>query len=208
MSFKIKSDNVYLMIESGKPLELVKKYIMEVKRVKEQSLKIADELGITKAFTDRDTGIIQSVIFEKNIHPEFTKPHKKYGASHPKKKTEWAKRFKEQIGHRSQIKIIQEELGIPLYLAYHNKTENGSVCLGNPFNPCGFLYMGEEGPYAMYIPNVEAKVKRYIEDGYEVVEPAKSFKLNIDGCRQIEKEEWEIIVLQYDLAKKKGLVEA
>ncbi|KGV86540.1 hypothetical protein X879_1953 [Burkholderia pseudomallei MSHR3951] len=193
---------VLFMIEGGRALELVKNHVAEAKRVRARVRALALELGVEQIWTDRETGVLRSVRFPGKVHPDFTKPTK--NGSHPKKGTEWAKRFDEQKGYECPSYVIADALGIPLEIRYGNTGGHGFRCIGLPFSACGFAYLGEAGPYVMWVPDVPAEVAASEKGGYTVAEPAKSFKLEFDGCRRIEDEEWDILVAQHNLAKKKA----
>lgn len=192
--------NAIFMIEGGKALEMVKQYISEVKRVAAQNKLLAEELGVNEVTTNIRTGVISGVCFKEAIHKDFTKPKK--GISYPKKKTIWNDKFKAQIGHRDASTWIAEEFHIPFDIDYFNEKTKGSRYIGSLLRECGFLFISENGPYAMWCPDVCAYVQNYIDQGYDVKEPAKSFKLDFDGCRRIEPDYWKILVLQHKLEKK------
>lgn len=190
-------------------LELVKHHISEVHRVNEDNWKILKELGFengASVCTNRFNGEIISIRFPKGKLPEgWTKPDSK-GHSRPKAKTEWHKRLHAGTGYKEVVPLIRESLGIPCTIHYHGKDitlgSSGSCCMGNPFVECGFLWLSDDGPYAMWTPDIPAIVAQYEADGYTVEEPVKSYKLEFEGCRRIEKEEWEIMVLRHNLEKK------
>lgn len=194
--------NVIFMIESGKALEMVKQHISERQRVWKEVRLLAKELGVERIQTDRTNGVLRAVNFTSDIHPDFTKPKGRDLSSYPKKGTAWAKRLAAQKGYRDPSEWISTEFTIPLNISYQFKGGHGSSCIGNFLNECGFLYLGEDGPYAMWVPDVPAYVAQYTSNGSTVDEPAASFKLKFDGCRRIEDEEWEILVLQNKLAEK------
>lgn len=197
-----KSEKVIFMIEGGKALDLVKQHINKVKRVRDEVHALAKEIGVEEISTRRDTGILSGVVFKGKVHPDFTKPKK--GVSYPKKGTAWAKRFADQSGHECASYVIAENLAVPLSVMYRKSADNwGSRHVGYPFSECGFAYLSADGPYIMWTPDVPAVVKEYEEEGYAVDEPAKSFRLEFDGCRRIEREEWEILVAQHKLEQKK-----
>lgn len=198
----MKTKNVIFMIEGGKALELIKTRIAERRRVTAQNKAIADELGIEEARTDRLTGVLSSVVFKGAIPTGWTKPDSRR-CSRPKKGTEWHQRFREQRGYEDQSTVIAEAFGIPLSIEFKSESSHGWRHIGNPLSECGLLYLAPEGPYAMWVPDVPAEVAAIEAEGHAVEEPAKSFKLEFDGCRRIEHEEWEILVLQHKLAAKK-----
>ena len=192
------------LIESGKALDMVKEHIADRLRVRSEVEALMKEIGVEGGSVDRRSGVLLGVVFAGDVHNEFTKPKKRYGTSYPKKKTAWAARFAGQKGYKNQSDWIAEEFNIPLSVGYKCDGGEGFSCIGNVFAECGFLYLSESGPYAMWTPDVPAAVSDFVEQGRVVNEPAASFKLEFDGCRRIEKEEWEILVLQENLKKKQA----
>lgn len=198
------SENVIFMIESGRALELIKEHIAERKRVAVQAHELAKELGVEYVSTSSLTGVLHAVYFRDSVHPDFTKPDSK-GASRPKKKTEWAKRFADQKGYEPPSEVIAKAFGIPLAISHAvNGDGVGVRCIGFPLQECGFLWLAEDGPYAMWVPDVPAEVAEDEAKAHTVDEPAKSFKLEFDGCRRIERDEWELLVIKDRLAKKRA----
>ena len=195
-------EHVIFLIEVGRALELVKQHIQEARRVREAVKAMALELGVQRIRTDLQDGTLRRVIFDGARHPDFAKGDK--NGSWPKKGTEWAKRFDAQVGYPNQSKTIAEAFGVPVSVEYAKGQSIGYSMIGHPLRECGFLYLGEEGPYGMWVPNVPAEVAAYEAKGYTVAEPAKSFKMEFDGCRYIEREEWDIIVAQHNLAQKRA----
>lgn len=197
------SKSVIFMIESGRALELVKQHIAEKTRVREEVFALAKEIGVERICTSRVNGVLRGVEFNGEVYPQFTKPKK--GISYPKKGTEWAKRFAAQKGYKDPSTVISEAFEIPLGIHYGKAgAGTGWRMIGNPLNECGFLYLGPDGPYAMWVPNVHAEVAKDEANGYAVAEPAKSFNLEFEGCRRIEDEEWDILVAQHKLDEKKA----
>lgn len=195
------ADSIYFLIEGGKALEVVKSQIKAINDAHKEACALAAELGVTKITTDNLDGKLLGVVFEppQSRHPDFLKPNR-HGVSYPRSKSEWFKRFKAQKGHPITCNLISEELGVPLELRW----KNGFSCMGHPFRAAGFLFLGKEPPYAMYIPDVQAEIK---EKGQGIpLEPARSFKPEFEGCRRILVEEWELIVAQH--AAKKALEKA
>lgn len=197
-------ESVIFIIESGKALEMVKEHIADRQRVQAEVCAILEELGVDQYSASRTNGVLFSVVFKGTVHPEFCKATGSHGLSSPRKGSTWDKRFKAMQGHREVSYWIAEEFNIPCQIKYKSKDGHGSRCIGNMLNECGFLYLGPEGPYAMWVPDVLGEVAKSVGKGHEVEEPAKSFVLEFAGCRRIEKEEWEILVLQNKLDKRKS----
>lgn len=194
--------SVIFLIEGGRALELVKHRIAEVKRVREVILQLSDELGIRTGTTDRETGVLRGVVFPGLRHPDFKKPCAS-GVCYPRKGTKWFDRLCSQVGYESSERVICEGLSVPTLI----ETEEPSGGwrqrhIGALLNACGFLYISGDGPYAMWIPDVAAEVALSESEGSTVKEPAKSFKMEFDGCRRIHDEEWNLLVAKAELAEK------
>lgn len=193
----------FFLIEDGKALTLVKEHISEFMRVREQSNAIAKELGITQAYFAKDSGVLSGVVFEGDVHPDFTKPKRGTSVSYPKRGTAWAEKFKAQIGYANQVSTISKAFGIPCSLGYKSDHGTGWCAIGSPLTECGFMFLSVDGPYGLWAPDVEKCVQDRITQGYSVEEPAASFKFNIDGARRIDREEWDLLVAQHRVNQKK-----
>lgn len=192
---------LYFLIESGKPLEMVKQHIANVISTQDNNMSLARELGIEKFLISRISGVLTGAIFKGPIHPDFKKPDRK-GVSYPKKGTGWDVRMKAQVGCHDQSAEISDAFDIPSCIEYTTPTGKGWHALGTPFAACGYLWISKEGPYAMWIPDVMGEVRKYEADGCKVIGAANDFKPVIEGARLIEKEEWEILVAQDKLKAK------
>lgn len=197
-------ESVIFMIEGGKALEMVKEHIADRQRVQTEIRAMLEELGVDEYSASRTNGVLFRVAFKGPVHPEFCKPTGSHGLSSPRKGSSWDKRFKAMQGYKEVSPWIAEVFNVPCRISYKGKDCHGSRCIGNMFNECGFLYLSQDGPYAMWVPNVPAEVANSEADGYEVEGPAKSFVLAFDGCRRVEKEEWEILALQHKLGQRKA----
>lgn len=202
------ANNLLFMIEADPALGMVREYIGERVRVKEANAALIEplhkEFGVERASSDRETGVVLAVVFPKQIHPDFTKPKGRHGLSYPKRNTEWAKLFAAQKGHPNQAAMIANRFGVPLSVGYKDADGEGWRCIGNMLAECGFLFMGPEGPYAMWVPDVPGEVAADEARGHTVEEPAKSFRAEFPGCRRMEPEEWDILVAQHKLAEKRA----
>ncbi|WP_234775052.1 hypothetical protein [Paraburkholderia tropica] len=196
------SERLFFMIEGGKALELVKRHIADRMSAIERAKAIAVELGAEDVSTSKADGKVVAVRFKGAPHPDFKKPDK-WGAR-PRKGTDWAKRFADQKGYEAESYLIQEGLGVPCQISYSNNGGSGFRMLGVPFTECGFLFLGKSGPYAMWIPDVEAEVRADVTRGFTVEEPALSFKPEFEGCRRIKIEEWEYLVAKHNLEKARA----
>jgi len=196
-------EQAIFMIEGGAALDAVKQYIQDKISTQERNVRLATDLGVDKVCLNFK-GSVYGVAFEGERHPDFKVPNSK-GLSFPKKGTEWHKRFAEQLPGPDGESIVSELFSIPGQINYESKDGvfTGSRCLGNFLNSCGFLYLGKDGPYALYCPDVPAEVAKDEANGDIVAEPAKSFKMEFEGCRRVSRDEWDLLVLQQRVAKEK-----
>ncbi|WP_234775226.1 hypothetical protein [Paraburkholderia tropica] len=197
------SDRLFFMIEGGKALELVKKHIDDRLSSIERAKALAVELDASDVSTSKADGKVVAVQFKGAPHPDFKKPDK-FG-SRPRKGTDWAKRFAAQDGYEPESYLIQSALDVPCQISYSHDGGSGFRHIGYPFSECGFLFLGKNGPYAMWIPDVEAEVRRDLAKGYTVNDPALTFKAEFDGCRRIRIEEWEFLVAKHNLEKARAV---
>ena len=196
-------ESAIFMIEGGKALEMVKEHIADRQRVQEEVSAMLEELGVSEYSASRTNGVLFRVVFSGVVHQEFCKATGSHGLSSPRKGSSWGKRFMAVKGYKEVAPWIAETFGVPCQISYKYENGHGSRHIGNIFNEFGFLYLGADGPYAMWTPDVPAEVAQCEAIGYTVEEPAKSFVLDFDGCRRIEKEEWEILALQHKLDKQR-----
>lgn len=197
--------SLYFLIEGGKALDLVKSYI-EAKLVCHNAVRaVLHELGCTEYYHREMDGTLLGVRFPPGVDVpvDFKKPNRT-GHQFPRKGSDWEKRFDALPKYFHESSLIQEELHVPTVISYEKEGKEAGVSrFGNPLNECGFLFLGKDGPYAMWIPDVQAEVTRKEKEGYTVAGPAKSFIAEFEGCRRIEKEEWELLVAQHRLDKKR-----
>lgn len=197
------TNDLYFAVEGGSTLELAHKHVRDEQDMMSRNKVLLDELGVERYFPSLD-GTVAGVDFgSKPVHPDFRKPDRK-GRSWPKKGTEWARRFSEQTGYDRRGFGLAKALGVPTSLYYTYDDGEGMSSIGRGFNPgVGFLYLSEIGPFALYVPNIAAKVADYEARGYTVDDACKNFKPEFDGCRPILKQEWELAVAQHELEEAK-----
>ncbi|HBF32696.1 hypothetical protein [Rhizobium sp.] len=199
-----KRESLYFAVTGGAALDLCKAHIAACKKSHQRNCAIATELGASKwqeAFID---GAICAVVFDGKGHPDFKTPNK-HGGCAPKKNTEWHRKFLENRGYDKSGAGIAKTLGIPTYIDYTMEGGEGWQAIGGAFSTgVGFLWLSDDGPFALYTPDIAAIVAEHESRGHVVGDPAKSFKPVFDGAQPIEKEEWEILVLQQKLAEKRA----
>lgn len=184
-------------------LKLAHQHIADRAAQRERNLSLIEPLDVDEYCVSILDGCAIAVRFNGEAHSDFKKADRK-GWSFPKKGTEWKKRFDENPGHDARCYDLARSLGVPTTLQYRNDTSNGMSSIARGFNSgVGFLWLSEAGPFALYVPDVAAKVARYEADGYIVDEACKNFKPEFDGARPILKEEWELTVAQHRLAEAK-----
>ncbi|WP_313080566.1 hypothetical protein [Pulveribacter sp.] len=198
------NDKLIYLIESGPALQAVKDHISERKRVQSEVRALAECYGVEQGSICRSTGVLLGVQFKpRHAHPDFCKPKK--GISYPKKGTEAETAFKQQKGYESASETISELFCVPLWLNWtHPDGSSGGCCVAFPLTECGFLYLSESGPYAMWIPDVPGAIARMEAEGKRV---EQTFNPDLPGCRQLMREEWDFMVAQHQLDKKRRELE-
>lgn len=202
------SDNAIFLIEGGPALELIQAHIAEKNELAAKIKELADEFGTTRVATNKIDGSLFGLHMDpsKPRHKDLTSPDAN-GISRPRKNTETAKRFKEIGGYTNPSSTIANGLGIPTQVARFKKGKyQGTQAIGNSVSPCGFMFITSGGPFAMWTPDVEAEIAAIEanEKGVVVNGTAKAFKMDIEGCRRLEHEEWQIIVLTHSLMRKQA----
>ncbi|TXI23050.1 MAG: hypothetical protein E6Q67_05170 [Roseateles sp.] len=197
-------ENALYLIESDPALQLVQAHITAVRRQHAHNAALAQELGVKEAVTSKLEGHITGVRFTGRVPEGWTAPDRKHRCSRPKKGTEWAARFAAQPRVPNAAQAIAAAFSVPLQISYRKEDGEGFGLLGNPFFPCGFLYLSADGPYAMWVPDVAAAVADFEALGYQVDEQTESFSMDLPGCRRLLKEEWQLMVAQHDLDQAKA----
>lgn len=197
--------DLYFAVESGRTLELAKAHARERQEQHDRNSEIAKELGVDQFVVSFMDGAICGVVFDGPVHPDFKKPNR-HGVSYPKKKTEWYDRFEQIKGHDARGYDIAEALGVPTVIQYEGDGVSGSSVIAAGFSSgVGFLYLSEDGPFALYCPDVAERVAYYESQGYTVDAACKGFKPKFDGARPILKEEWELTVAKWKLEQSRVL---
>jgi hypothetical protein len=202
MSDDIK-DAIFL-ITGGPALKLIKKHIADRQALTKRIIAMQKDLGednLNGVTTDRTNGRVFGFSFKK-IPAGWTQSNSN-GTSRPKLGTEWAKRLAAEKGYPHAEQVIAKGLGIPLQLHVKDKDGEGWRHIGRMLSACGWLYLSSRGPYAMWVPDVPAYVKKAKAAGHRVLAPASTFKLEFEGCKRILDEEWELMVAQHNLKKAK-----
>ncbi|TWD58150.1 hypothetical protein FB480_101905 [Agrobacterium vitis] len=199
-----KQESLYFLVTGGTVLELCKAHIKAREESRQRNRAIAAELGASEFQEHILDGAICAVIFDGKKHPDFKTPNK-HGGCAPKKNTEWHRRFLANKGYDRRGYDIAKALCVPTTLDYTTDSGEGWEAIGGGFSSgIGFLWLSESGPFALYIPDIAAIVAKHEAYGHVVGDAVKSFKPVFDGAQPIEKEEWEILVLQHQLAEKRA----
>lgn len=189
------ADVALFLIESGKPLELVQAYIAQKKRVRAQTREFAQELGVSRVYLSRQTGALLGVHFDGPRHPDFRLPTRQ-GVSFPRKASAWAQRLAAAHTVDNPVEVISQAFAVPLVLFSTSQGGGSLRGIGMPLAECGFLYLRETGPYALWTPNVEGEVRRLEQQGERVLTVEPGYTVRIEGARRITQEQWDFLVAQ------------
>lgn len=197
--------DLYFSVEGGRTLELARAYVAEHAAVEERNRAMAREIGAERYVVSIMDGVLSGVEFSGNQHPDFKRPNRR-GICFPKKKSEWEARLLSQVGYDRRGYRLAKSLGVPTSIDYTTDGGRGSSSISRGFGSgVGFLYLTEDGPFALYMPDISEVVARHESDGHTVSAECKNFKPEFEGARPILKEEWELMVAQheFDEAKKR-----
>lgn len=199
--------DLYFAVEGGATLELARKYVAERAAVEKNNRSLAKELGADQYVVSILDGVLSGVVFGGRSHADFKKPDRR-GVSFPKKGSDWEKKLAETRGYDRRGFKLAKALGVPIDIEYIGKGVHGSGMISGGFGSgVGFLYLSEDGPFALYIPDIAQRVAHYEAQGYTVKGECKDFKPEFAGARPIMKEEWELVIAQHDLADAKKAAE-
>ncbi|MBY3434849.1 hypothetical protein [Rhizobium laguerreae] len=199
--------DLYFAVDGGATLELAHKYVADRSAVEKSNRELAKEFGAEQYVVSLMDGVLCGAVFADKPHPEFKKPNRR-GVSFPKRGSACESRLASIEGYDHRGYGLAETLGVPTVIDY--TTEDGwgsSVISRGVSSGVGFLYMSEDGPFALYIPDVAQVVAEYEGRGYAVSDVCKNFKPEFDGARPILKEEWELVVAQHEFAEAKRAAE-
>lgn len=198
---RIEFKQSYFLVEGhGKVQELVEQWLKEYLAAVERAIALVKEIGVEHHTRDEDTGILTGIVFPKGKTPDgWIKPDKR-GVTRPKKGTDWAKRFKDQKGCQKFSPLFEKAFNIPTTMwPVDVEGEKHRVTMGHWFTPCHLVSTGKQ--HAVVIPNVAFYVAESEAKGLTVPDEVKSFKPEFEGCRQITREDWEIIEIQHEASK-------
>jgi hypothetical protein len=190
------------LIDSGPALDLCRQVIANRKEVAEANRAYVMSYGCTEYQTSGWTGRVRGLRFDGERHPDFKKPDRE-GCCEPRVRTKAWLEMNALPEHIDEAELIARTMGVPIRGNYEYGDGYGACHIGH-FHACGFIWLDSKvGPFGMWIPDVAAYVARMEADGYTVTGPAKTFfKPEFEGCRRIEREEWDLMVAQHRLAKK------
>lgn len=189
------SKDLYFLIEGGQMLHLVRCHIQARIDQNERNAEFAKRFGAEEWSEYYLDGTVARVVLPEP-RDDFIKPDSD-GRSRPKKTSPHWKEWNEQIGTDRTGSTLAKTLGIPSVIEYKRESDGveglGSISRSMGAG-CGFLYLGVEGPYCFYMPDIAERVRYYTDQGYTV---DISYPTEFDGARPILKEEWELIVAQH-----------
>lgn len=195
--------DLYFAVEGGTTLDLARKYVAERAAVEANNRALAKELGAEQYVISLIDGVLSGVVFAEKQHPDFKRPDRK-GLCFPKKGSGWATRLSETKGYDKRGYRLADALGVPTTIDYTYPEGSGSSTISRGWSSgVGFLYLSEDGPFALYIPDISEVVARYEAKGYTVCDECRNFNPVFHGARPILQEEWELVVAHHDLEEAK-----
>lgn len=198
-------NELYFLVEGGKIKSVFDRWFSEYMAAREAAFSLLKEIGATGG-TENFNGRLSGVKFpEGKVHPQFKRPIR--GISYPKANSEFAKRISDLPGYDYGCNRVAAELGIPGGYTAEKAGDKGTMGggFGNPFIVCGFLFINHPvGPVAFWCADIPGKIAELERSGYVITSAAKTWTPEFDGARPILKEEWDLIVAQHRLTKRKS----
>lgn len=200
--------DLYFAVEGGKTMDLAREYVAERSAVEKNNRALAKELGADQYVISLMDGVLSGVVFVDKHHPDFKRADRK-GLCFPKKGSGWATRMAATKGYDKRGYKLADALGVPTTVNYTTEGGYGSSVISRGWSSgVGFLYLSENGPFALYIPDIAEVVARHEALGHTVCDECKNFHPIFDGARPILKEEWELVIAQYELEEAKKRIAA
>lgn len=190
----------YFMVEGGKTLEVARRWIGERLATHQRNVEFAAKYGANEWRTCIFDGTVHSIrLSEPNS--DFRKADR-FGFTMPKKTSPIWKEWQAQTGYDRMGRALAQELGIPHVIEHRSEDSNGWSSVSGGFSAgTGFLWLDRDSPICLYVPDVGKLVKEYRDRGYTV---DTTWPEEFDGARPILKEEWELVVAQFNLAEAKA----
>lgn len=187
----------YYLIESGSALDIAKAAAQQNSEVLLTVQKYSESLGATGYLIGPTSRKLESLVFKGNPPEGFSKPKNKSRLCSPLPGSKHAKDF------AALPKLVDGELQLHASLKYpvvvDYTTPSGkddSEIIGLPPFCRDFLFISGEGPYCLVIPDAKPKIKELIDKGCTIKGGLESYTGELPGCRQITKDEWDLLVLQ------------
>lgn len=192
---KVKYENSYYIVESGKVLEIAEAFRNEHTRVHNEIIEYLKSLGASQYNTNLN-GQIHGCVFDDKIPEGFTK-EKKYGICLPKKKSTHYDKFKSFI-FPNPYKYM-EFYKIPTGISYKYENGSGGTALGNPFKPVEFYWYDVEGPILLKIPNIKYYVKKLKQQykNIKIADDKDGWEMPLEGLHKVLIEEWDLMAAKH-----------
>lgn len=209
---RITFEQLNFIIEGpGKAMDLIQEFLAERSAAIERCHELVKEIGGPKAKYTRssETGTVNGIAFDGPPPSDWKKPNSD-GISYPKKNSPWLARLHAQVGHRDASKMIVEAFSIPTSMECTKPDGSRAFKeIGHWFTPCQFASIfGDDPKYLMVIPNHAFYIAQAEAEGWTVPDEVKAFKPEFEGCRQISRTDWQILVLQRQAEKEKSATTA
>ena len=204
---------LYFLIEGpGRAMELVTQYVAERSKAVQAINDFAKKFGASSYSTETDTLNLVGLAFDGPVPQGW----KSIGGTSRRGGKQLFGPRKGSAAHEEMLalpqvsiipRMVAADLGIPTVIDY--VLDNGEICGGSmlslPGSECGFAYPSTSGPFLLWIPDVEKAAESCEKSlvkmvpSISVAEAIKKYRPAFDGCRQILREEWDVIVAQHAL---------
>jgi len=209
---------LFFLIEGpGRAMDLVTQYVSERSFAIQAINDFAKKVGASAYQTEHDTLRLAGLTFDgpvplgwKSIGNTSRRGGKQSFA--PRRGSDAYNEMQALPCISTTPDVVADALGIPTMIDYvdANGKYAGGVVLSLPGSECGFAYPSTSGPFLLVTPDVQKAVES-CEKSLPSIAPhlfigqsIKDYRPEFEGCRQILREEWDLIVAKHALEAAKS----
>jgi hypothetical protein len=199
----------YFIVENGPVFDHCQKWVQSFIDARKAAMEFAKKYGSDRCYTSSRTGTFAGARFAwQELPDDWTKPRGKDKLSWPKKKSAAELERKALPSADSFLGPLQDIVGeIPSNVEYRGgKTTKGMRQVAPFFGTSCYTFNGADGPFLIDVPNAKLAWKFMLADNpeYECTNGVHEYEFAFEGCREILKEEWDLLAAQHKAAKAKA----
>lgn len=203
----MRQDIKYFIVESGPVFEVCRAWVQSFIDARVAAMEFSKKYGSERCYINNADGSFLGAQFPwKDLPDDWTKPRGRDNLSWPKKRSN---AYKEQQALPA-AKNFQEQLEsvvgeIPSSISYKgDETVRGMTRAGGFFGVGCYTFNGADGPFLINPPNPRLTWQFMTADNpeYECTNGAHEYEFAFEGCREILKEEWDLMAARHSLKRE------